>query len=155
MRESKQDQRRAIQQLSGSLPMMRKTLRDVNTLNQECLQAGIEENDFTVVSYEDLEYEIGLLESNLRKKLSFIENRKHLGSSLERALLISDTARRDRLGRSVECDTCSIGGVAGYVAILRHRRLERALLDQHGWDAAHLALHRYLMGYNCSLPSPV
>jgi hypothetical protein len=39
------------------------------------LDANIEENDFTVISYEDLEYEIELLEGSLRKKLSFIDNR--------------------------------------------------------------------------------
>jgi hypothetical protein len=39
------------------------------------MDANIEENDFTVISYEDLEYEIELLEASLRKKLSFIDNR--------------------------------------------------------------------------------
>jgi hypothetical protein len=58
------------------MPQLRKTLTEVSKLNSECADANIEENDFTVISYEDLEYEVELLEASLRKKLSFIENRK-------------------------------------------------------------------------------
>jgi hypothetical protein len=57
------------------MPDLQSALGHVSILSQECLDANIEENDFTVISYEDLEYEIELLAGSLRKKLSFIDNR--------------------------------------------------------------------------------
>lgn len=41
---------------------------------QDCEEANCEENDYTVYSYEELEYEYGLTKENVAKKLSFLEN---------------------------------------------------------------------------------
>jgi hypothetical protein len=38
------------------------------------VEANIEENDHTVHSYDDLEYEYGLAKESVTKKLGFLEN---------------------------------------------------------------------------------
>ncbi|KAK9471047.1 calponin homology domain-containing protein [Dipodascopsis tothii] len=43
-------------------------------LEEDCNEANIEENDYTVFSYDDLNYEYGLTRDVLTKKLAFIEN---------------------------------------------------------------------------------
>ncbi len=57
------------------MPQLHAALVEASKLNSECADANIEENDFTIISYEDLEYEVELLEASLRKKLAFIDNR--------------------------------------------------------------------------------
>lgn len=40
----------------------------------QCAEANIEENDFTTYTYDELEYELGLVRSSVSKKLAFLEN---------------------------------------------------------------------------------
>ena len=49
-------------------------LDTIATLDQQCVEANIEENDFTTYTYDELEYELGLVKSSVAKKLSFLEN---------------------------------------------------------------------------------
>lgn len=41
----------------------------------------MEENDYTVLTFDDLEYELGLAEGNIRKKIAFVENQVGLSCS--------------------------------------------------------------------------
>lgn len=50
------------------------TLKKIEDLDQECLDANTEENDYTVYSLEDLTFELGLVEQAIRKKSAFIQN---------------------------------------------------------------------------------
>ena len=43
-------------------------------MDQQCQEANIEENAFTTYTYDELEYELGLVKSSVAKKLSFLEN---------------------------------------------------------------------------------
>ena len=49
-------------------------LDKIDAYAQDCEEANCEENDYTVYSYEELEYEYGLAKENVAKKLSFLEN---------------------------------------------------------------------------------
>lgn len=49
-------------------------LDKIDAYAQDCEDANCEENDYTVFSYEELEYEYGLAKENVAKKLSFLEN---------------------------------------------------------------------------------
>jgi hypothetical protein len=39
-----------------------------------CQEAKIEENDYTVLTYDDLEYELESAERGIRAKIAFVEN---------------------------------------------------------------------------------
>lgn len=40
----------------------------------ECLAANVEENDYTIFTCQDLEFELELLKQSISKKITFIEN---------------------------------------------------------------------------------
>lgn len=43
-------------------------------LENECLEANIEENDYTIFSFDDLQFEFELVEQNLKNKFAFLQN---------------------------------------------------------------------------------
>jgi len=69
-----EDQLRHVQRLSSNLPRLDAFLDTIAALDQQCEEANIEENDFTTYTYDELEYELGLVKSSVSKKLSFLEN---------------------------------------------------------------------------------
>jgi hypothetical protein len=61
--------------LSEELPNLKTKLNDeILAVDRSCLEAKVEENDYTVLTFDDLEYELELAESNIRKKIAFVEN---------------------------------------------------------------------------------
>ncbi|KAI9862974.1 MAG: hypothetical protein M1813_004147 [Trichoglossum hirsutum] len=69
-----EDQLRHVRRLNENLPPLDAFLETIAVLFQKCEEANIEENDFTVYTYDELEYELGLVRSSVSKKLSFLEN---------------------------------------------------------------------------------
>ncbi|KIY46738.1 hypothetical protein FISHEDRAFT_66337 [Fistulina hepatica ATCC 64428] len=69
--EHQQDQ---IQTLKTRLPELSDRLEEVASAEAECEAANVEENDYTVFTAQDLEFELELLESSITKKIAFIEN---------------------------------------------------------------------------------
>ncbi len=69
-----EDQLRHVQRLNSNLPPLDAFLDTIAALDQQCEEANIEENDFTTYTYDELEYELGLVKSSVSKKLSFLEN---------------------------------------------------------------------------------
>jgi len=69
-----EDQLQMTQRLSSHLQPLDDFLQVVATLDEQCAEANIEENDFTTYTYDELEYELGLLRSSVAKKLAFLEN---------------------------------------------------------------------------------
>jgi hypothetical protein len=68
--------------LSGELPQLRVHLNDkILVADRNCQEAKVEENDYTVLTFDDLEYELGLAEGNIRKKIAFVENQVSLFGS--------------------------------------------------------------------------
>ncbi|ORX34112.1 calponin homology domain-containing protein [Kockovaella imperatae] len=69
------DQRQTLQRLSDAIPTLRAHLMtDVAAVNEACLEAKVEENDYTVLTFDDLEFELELVEAGIKKKISFVDN---------------------------------------------------------------------------------
>ncbi|KAI4189848.1 MAG: hypothetical protein LQ346_005049 [Caloplaca aetnensis] len=68
------DQYSHVQRLNSNLPPLDAFLSTLSHLDQQCLEANIEENDFTTYTFDELSYELSLVKSSLAKKLSFLEN---------------------------------------------------------------------------------
>jgi Ca2+-binding EF-hand superfamily protein len=69
-----EDQLRHTQRLNDNLQPLDEYLKIIEKIDQQCQEANIEENDFTTYTYDELEYELGLVKSSVSKKLAFLEN---------------------------------------------------------------------------------
>ncbi|KAJ1916952.1 alpha-actinin [Mycoemilia scoparia] len=63
-----------INRLCEKAKVLDKSLRDLEKLDQECQDANIDENDYTVYTKEDLNFDMEMLKRALNKKRMFIEN---------------------------------------------------------------------------------
>lgn len=63
-----------VRNLHANIVPLEKELQRIFDLSNLCVEANIEENDHTVHSYDDLEYEYGLARQSVSKKLGFLEN---------------------------------------------------------------------------------
>ena len=55
-------------------PLAQQLHGELYLLEKDCLEANIEENDYTIFSFDDLEFEFELVQLNLKNKLAFLEN---------------------------------------------------------------------------------
>ncbi|KJX99581.1 alpha-actinin like protein [Zymoseptoria brevis] len=69
-----EDQREHTSQIAQNLPPLDQYLDIIASLNTQCEEANIEENDYTTYTYDELAYELGLVRSSVQKKLAFLEN---------------------------------------------------------------------------------
>ena len=69
-----EDQLQHTNQISRNLPPLDQYLVIIEKLDTQCQEANIEENDFTIYTYDELAYELTLVKSSVQKKLSFLEN---------------------------------------------------------------------------------
>lgn len=69
-----EEQLNAAKTLSENLKPLEDYLAIIKRVDAQCAEANIEENDFTTYSYDELEYELGLVRSSVAKKLAFLEN---------------------------------------------------------------------------------
>jgi len=69
--ESQQEQVSLIQ---TRIPKLSDTLADVAKAEAECSAANVEENDYTVFTCQDLEFELELVVQSIAKKIAFIDN---------------------------------------------------------------------------------
>ncbi|KAG2112287.1 uncharacterized protein F5147DRAFT_684507 [Suillus discolor] len=69
--ETQQDQ---VKEIQTRLPTLSEALTRVAKAEQDCVVANVEENDYTVFTCQDLEFELGLVAQSLTKKISFIDN---------------------------------------------------------------------------------
>lgn len=63
-----------ITDISDKLQPLDAMLKELKRLDEKCIEANVEENDYTVYSYNELEYEVGLAKQSVVKKLAFVEN---------------------------------------------------------------------------------
>ena len=68
------DQLRHVQRLSENLSPLNAYLDTIAELDEQCAEANVEENDFTTYTYDELVYELSLVQSAVSKKLAFLEN---------------------------------------------------------------------------------
>jgi Ca2+-binding EF-hand superfamily protein len=69
-----EDQLQHSKTLNGHLPPLDEYLKVIKAIDERCEEANIEENDYTTYTYDELEYELGLVRSSVSKKLAFLEN---------------------------------------------------------------------------------
>ncbi|KAM3467463.1 hypothetical protein NHJ13051_008922 [Beauveria bassiana] len=69
-----EDQLHHVRKLSSNLAPLDRYLETILDVETKCIEANIEENDFTTYSYDELAYELTLVKSSVQKKLAFLEN---------------------------------------------------------------------------------
>ncbi|KAK3180559.1 alpha-actinin [Lecanicillium sp. MT-2017a] len=69
-----EDQLHHVRKLSSNLPPLDRYLESIEEVETKCVEANIEENDYTTYTYDELAYEMTLVKSSVQKKLSFLEN---------------------------------------------------------------------------------
>lgn len=69
-----EEQQKLAKQIEGKLEPAEALLGSLKRLMEKLEEAKVEENDYTVYSYDELEYEFQLAKEAINKKLAFIEN---------------------------------------------------------------------------------
>ncbi|KAK0188120.1 actinin-like protein [Armillaria mellea] len=69
-----EEQQHEVQRIQTRIPALSETLADVASAEAECAAANVEENDYTVFTCQDLEFELELLVQSIAKKIAFIDN---------------------------------------------------------------------------------
>jgi hypothetical protein len=76
-----QDQQDQVKEIQTRLPTLSDALACVARAEQGCVVANVEENDYTVFTCQDLEFELGLVTQSVAKKISFIDNQVRISLS--------------------------------------------------------------------------
>lgn len=63
-----------VHELQTRMPILSDSLHAVAAADSECLDANVDENDYTVFTLEDLRFELELLSQSITKKIAFIDN---------------------------------------------------------------------------------
>lgn len=69
-----QSQQEQIQQIQQRLVPFHDDLKCLIAVESDCKAANIEENDYTVFTVQDLEFELQLVRQVVAKKIAFLEN---------------------------------------------------------------------------------
>jgi len=73
-----EEQQRQIESIQTRIPALSEALEDVEAAEAECVAAKVEENDYTVFTCQDLEFELELVVQSIAKKISFIDNQAYI-----------------------------------------------------------------------------
>ena len=68
------DQLAHVRRLHSNLPPLSTYLNALSSLSAQLEAANIEENDFTTYTYDELSYELSLVQSSITQKMGFLEN---------------------------------------------------------------------------------
>ena len=74
------------------LPVLSDSLANVASAEAECNSANVEENDYTVFTCQDLEFELELVVQSVAKKIAFIDNQ--VCSLLVHTKIVDETMHR-------------------------------------------------------------
>ncbi|CEL62555.1 Alpha-actinin-like protein 1 OS=Schizosaccharomyces pombe (strain 972 / ATCC 24843) GN=ain1 PE=3 SV=1 [Rhizoctonia solani AG-1 IB] len=69
-----EDQLTSAKIIQTRLGPFAESLKDVASTEQECVAANVEENDYTIFTHQDLQFELELVIQNVVQKISFIDN---------------------------------------------------------------------------------
>ena len=69
-----QDQQHLILALQAKVEGFPEFLERVLRAEEDCKEANVDENDYTVFTGQDLKFEFELVVQNISKKISFIDN---------------------------------------------------------------------------------
>lgn len=70
------EQTTATRQMAEHVKPLDEYLDVIRSLHEQCEEANVEENDYTTYTYEELEYELGLVKNSINKKLAFLDNQQ-------------------------------------------------------------------------------
>ena len=63
-----------MRRLESRIPTLSDALKEVLVAEAECQAANVDENDYTVFTYQDLEFELELVVQSISKKIAFLDN---------------------------------------------------------------------------------
>jgi len=63
-----------VQLIQTRIPALLDALANVASAEAECSSANVEENDYTVFTCQDLQFELELVVQSIAKKIAFIDN---------------------------------------------------------------------------------
>jgi hypothetical protein len=63
-----------VKEIEKRIPLLSQALDEVAHVDAECEAANVEENDYTVFTYQDLAFELELVVHSITKKIAFIDN---------------------------------------------------------------------------------
>ncbi|KAJ3575859.1 hypothetical protein NP233_g826 [Leucocoprinus birnbaumii] len=69
-----ESQNEGVKDIQARIPALSEALAGVAAVEEECQAANVEENDYTVFTYQDLAFELELVIQNIAKKIAFIDN---------------------------------------------------------------------------------
>lgn len=69
-----EDQQHQVDRLQTRIPALSEALAKVESAEAECIAAKVEENDYTIFTCQDLEFELELVVQGIAKKIAFIDN---------------------------------------------------------------------------------
>lgn len=74
-----QEQQEQVQRLETRLPALSEKLAELGGAEEDCQAANVDENDYTVFTFQDLEFEHELVIQGISKKIAFIDNQVRAG----------------------------------------------------------------------------
>lgn len=69
-----QTQQEQIEHIQTRIPSLVEALSTVEHAEVECIAANVEENDYTIFTCQDLQFELELVVQSITKKITFIDN---------------------------------------------------------------------------------
>ncbi|KAF8628666.1 hypothetical protein AX15_003796 [Amanita polypyramis BW_CC] len=69
-----EEQQQKVHEIQTKVPALSEKLEEAAGAEAECTAANVEENDYTVFTCQDLEFELELLVQSIAKKIAFIDN---------------------------------------------------------------------------------
>lgn len=71
---SLKEQQEQVRKIQLRVPGLADALARVAKAENDCTEAKVEENDYTVFTWQDLDFELELVTQAIAKKISFIDN---------------------------------------------------------------------------------
>ena len=72
-----QEQQEKVHDIESRIRPFEALLDEVVSTEQECVEANVDENDYTVFTFQDLAFELELVVQSIHKKITFIDNQVH------------------------------------------------------------------------------
>jgi chromosome segregation ATPase len=99
-----EEQQRQTEKIQTRIPALLDALSTVEAAEAECVAAKVEENDYTVFTCQDLEFELELVVQSIAKKISFIDNQARM-AFLPKPFLYLTKVAADRVTQYDQSDT--------------------------------------------------
>ena len=99
------------------LPALADKLAELASAEEDCQAANVDENDYTVFTFQDLEFEHGLVVQSISKKIAFIDNQVCSADSVTPRA--TNLTTLDRITQHDEPNTSTTRAIREYIPLLR------------------------------------